>query len=67
MFDVSISSSESESLSLSKRDNDILKLSNKRLSMTKNMVCPLNINSIRNKIDTLVEIEQAFDISLISE
>ena len=31
------------------------------------MVCPLNINSIRNKIDTLVEIEQAFDISLISE
>ena len=31
------------------------------------MVCPLNINSIRNKIDTLDEIEQAFDISLISK
>ena len=39
-----------------------------RIEHAKNtIICHLNINSVRNKFDTLDEIVKAFDIFLISE
>ena len=68
LFDVSSSSSLSGSLSLSKTDNDFLRIKQQRIEHAKNtIICHLNINSIRNKFDTLDEIVKAFDIFLISE
>ena len=68
IFDASSSSSLSESLLLSKTDNDFLTIKQQRIEHAKNaIICHLNINSIRNKFDIIDEIGKAFDISLISE
>ena len=65
---MSISSSLSGSLSLSKTDNDFLRIKQQRIEHAKNTIfCHLNINSIRNKFDTLDEIVKAFYIFPISE
>ena len=68
LFDVSSSSSLSGSLSLSKTDNDFLRIKQQRIEHAKNtIICHLNINSIRNKFDTLDEIVKVFEIFRISE
>ena len=68
LLDVSSSSSLSGSLSLSKADNDYLRIKQQRIEHAKNnIICHLNINSIRNKFDMLDEIVKTFDIFLISE
>ena len=58
----------SGSLSLSKTGNGLLRIKQQRIEQAKNIViCHLNINSIRNRFDTLDEIVKEFDIFLISE
>ena len=68
LFDVSSSSFLSGSLSLLKTGNDLLRIRQQRIEHAKNtIICHFNINSIRTKYDTVVEIVKAFDIFLISE
>ena len=45
-----------------------MRIKQQRIEHAKNtIICHLNINSIRNKFDTLDEIVKAFDVFLISE
>ena len=60
----------SSSLSLNNTllDNDLLKIKEQRLEYsTTNIIGHLNINSVRNKFDSLIEIIKNFNIFLISE
>ena len=68
LFNVSSSSSLSGSPCLSTIDNDLSKTQQQRIMYAKNTIIGhLNINSIRNKFDTLDNVVKAFDIFLISE
>ena len=68
LFHVSSSSSSCGFLSLPKKQIKIAwELNNRRFEHGKNMICHLNINSIRNKFGTLDEIVKAFNIFLISQ
>ena len=54
--------------SLSTIDNDLSKIQQQRIMYPKNTIYGhLNINSIRNKFDTLNNVVKAFDVFLISE
>ena len=65
LLNVSRSSSLSGSPSLSTIDNDFSKIQQQRIMYAKNTIIGhLNINSIRNKFDTLDNVVKAFDISL---
>ena len=67
-IDVSSSSSLSGSPSLSKTDNNLLRIKQQRIEQAKStIICHLNINSIGNKFNRLDEIVKAFDIFFISE
>ena len=60
----------SSSLSLNNTllDNGLLKIKEQRLEYpTTNIIGHLNINSVRNKFDSLIEIIKIFNIFLISE
>ena len=68
LLNVSSSSSLSGYPSLSTIDNDLWKIQQQRIIYSKNIIIGhLDINSIRNKFDTLDNIVKAFDIFLISE
>ena len=68
LLNVSSSSSLSGYPSLSTIDNDLWKIQQQRIIYAKNIIIGhLDINSIRNKFDTLDNIVKAFDIFLISE
>ena len=68
LLNVSSSSSLSGYPSLSTIDNDLWKIQQQRIIYAKNIIIGhLDINSIRNKFDTLDNIIKAFDIFLISE
>ena len=68
LFNVSSSSSLSGYPCLSTIDNDLSKTQQQRIMYAKNTIIGhLNINSIRNKFDTLDNVVKAFDIFLISE
>ena len=68
LFDVSISSSLTRSFSLSKTDNDFLRIKQQGIEHAKStIICHLNINSIRSKFDKWDEIVKALYIFLISE
>ena len=68
LLNVSSSSSLSGYPSLSTIDNDLWKIQQQRIIYAKNIIIAhLDINSIRNKFDTLDNIIKAFDIFLISE
>ena len=63
LFHASSSSSSSGFLSLPKKQIKIAwELNNRGFEFGKNMICHLNINSIRDKFDRLDEIVKAFDI-----
>ena len=67
-LNVSNSSSLNGSPSISAIDNDLSKIQQQRIMYAKNTIIgQSNINSIRNKFDTLENIVKAFDIFLISE
>ena len=66
--DVSSSSSWSRYPSLSAIDTNLSKFQQQRIMYAKNtIICDLNVNSIRNKFDTLDNVVKAFDIFLLSE
>ena len=68
LLNVSSPSSLSGYPSLSTIDNDLWKIQQQRIIYAKNIIIGhLDINSIRNKFDTLDNIIKAFDIFLISE
>ena len=68
LLNVSSPSSLSGYPSLSTIDNDLWKIQQQRIIYAKNIIIGhLDINSIRNKFDTLDNIVKAFDIFLISE
>ena len=68
LLNVSSPSSLSGYPSLSTIDNDLWKIQQQRIIYAKNIIIAhLDINSIRNKFDTLDNIIKAFDIFLISE
>ena len=68
LLNVSSPSSLSGYPSLSTIDNDLWKIQQQRIIYSKNIIIGhLDINSIRNKFDTLDNIVKAFDIFLISE
>ena len=67
-FNVSSSSSLSGSPTLLTIDNDLSKIQQQRIMYAKSTIIDhLNINSIRNKFDTLDNIVKTFDIFVISE
>ena len=68
LLNVSSSSSLSGFPSLSTIDNNLLKIQQQRIMYAKNTIIGhFNINSIRNKFDTLDNVVKALDIFLISE
>ena len=68
LLNLSSPSSLSGYPSLSTIDNDLWKIQQQRIIYAKNIIIGhLDINSIRNKFDTLDNIIKAFDIFLISE
>ena len=66
LFYVPSSSSLSGSISLSKTDNDFLRIKQQRIAKN-TIICHLNINSIREKFDAQDEIVKVCDIFSISE